>query len=85
MSSTMPRGLREQGGSRTAPAHDRPKPAQSGSAGKATYTPQQIKAIYEMKRKGAWNGKEAEFARLEQDIFAAQKEGRLLAPVYLTK
>jgi len=38
-----------------------------------------------MKRKGAWNGKEDEFARLEQDIFAAQKEKRILAPIYLTK
>jgi hypothetical protein len=65
---------------RPAPAPNRPKPTQGGSASKATYTPQQIKAIYEMKRKGAWNGKEAEFARLEQDIFRAQKEGRLLAP-----
>jgi len=33
-----------------------------------------------MKRKGAWNGKEDEFARLEQDIFRAQKERRILAP-----
>ena len=38
-----------------------------------------------MKRKGAWNGKEAEFARLERDIFEAQKERRILAPVYITK
>jgi len=30
--------MREQGGSSAAPAHDRPKPAQSRSAGKATYT-----------------------------------------------
>jgi len=52
---------------------------------RAAATPQQIKAIYEMKRKGAWNGKEDEFARLEQDIFAAQKEKRILAPIYLTK
>jgi hypothetical protein len=65
---------------RPAPAPNRPKPTQGGSASKATYTPQQIKAIYEMKRKGAWNGKEDEFARLEQDIFQAQKEKWILAP-----
>jgi len=77
--------MRAQGGSRAAPAHGSPKPAPGGSADKPVYTPQQIKQIYEMKRKGAWNGKEAEFARLEQDIFEAQKERRMLAPVYLTK
>jgi hypothetical protein len=77
--------MREQGGSRSAPAPGRAKPAQRGGADKPVYTPQQIKQIYEMKRKGAWTGKEAEFARLEEDIFAAQKERRILAPVYLTK
>jgi hypothetical protein len=77
--------MREQGGSRSAPAHSRPRPAQGSSNDKPVYTPQQIKQNYEMKRKGAWNGKEAEFARLEQDIFKAQKEKRILAPIYLTK
>jgi hypothetical protein len=46
--------MKEQGGSRSTPAHSPPRPAQSSSSDKPVYTPQQIKQIYEMKRRGAW-------------------------------
>jgi hypothetical protein len=59
---------------------------QAGSYyGKPTYTPAQIKELYEQHRKGAWTGREPEWDRLEADIFAAQREGRVLTTPYLTK
>jgi hypothetical protein len=74
--------LREQGSGSRSSAPGRSRSAQGD---KPVYTPQQIKQIYEMKRRGMWKGREDEFARLEQDIFRAQHERRILAPVYLTK
>ena len=53
-------------------------------SGKPIYTPDRIKQLYEQRRKGAYTGREAEWNRIEADIFAAQKEGRVQG-VYLTK
>ena len=42
------------------------------------YTAAQIAKLYDQKRRGAYTGREAEWARLEVDIFRAQHEGRVL-------
>jgi hypothetical protein len=63
----------------TAPTFSR----RSSSSG-PTYTRDQIKQLYELHRKGEFAGREAEWNRIEADIFRAQREGRV-AGVYLTK
>jgi hypothetical protein len=61
-------------------APGRARPATGGDASvppdKPTYTRAQVKQLYEQHRKGAYVGREAEWARLEADMFAAQREGR---------
>ena len=52
---------------------------------KPTYTPDRIRELYEQRRRGTYKGGEAEWARQEADIYAAAREGRVLAPPYLTK
>ena len=58
---------------------------QARSFGKRTYTREQIGELYEAHRKGAYAGREAEWARQEADIFSAQREGRIQGTPYLTK
>lgn len=61
-------------------APGRARPATGGDASlpadKPIYTRAQIKQLYEQHRKGAYTGREAEWARLEADFFTAQREGR---------
>jgi hypothetical protein len=61
-------------------APGRARPATGGDASlpadKPTYTRAQVKQLYEQHRKGAYVGREAEWARLEADFFTAQREGR---------
>jgi hypothetical protein len=61
-------------------APGRARPATGGDASlptdKPVYTRAQIKQLYEQHRKGAYTGREAEWARLEADFFTAQREGR---------
>jgi hypothetical protein len=79
------RFLQEAGGSgaqiytQAAPTFSR----RTSSSG-PTYSREQIKQLYELHRKGAYTGREAEWNRIEADIFRAQREGRV-AGVYLTK
>ena len=42
------------------------------------WDPSEITALYADKTRGKYAGKEAEFKALEQDIFAAQQEGRIV-------
>jgi hypothetical protein len=42
------------------------------------WDPREITALYDDKRRGKYAGKEAEFKALEQDIFLAQQEGRIV-------
>jgi hypothetical protein len=49
------------------------------------YTNEDIKRLYEAHRKGAYNGREDDWARTEADIFAAQREGRVQATPYFSK
>ena len=55
------------------------------ASGKPTYTRETIGQLYEAHRKGAYTGREQEWARQEADIFAAQREGRVQGLPYLTK
>ena len=48
------------------------------SANGPIYTASQISKLYDQKRRGAYNGREQEWARLEADFFRAQKEGRVV-------
>jgi hypothetical protein len=64
----------------TLAAPGRARPATGGDASlptdKPIYTRAQIKQLYEQHRRGAYVGREAEWARLEADFFTAQREGR---------
>ena len=51
-------------------------PSQSRSG--AVYTPASIQQFFKDKGLGKWKGKEDEAAAIERDIFAAQKEGRIM-------
>jgi hypothetical protein len=57
----------------------------SAPSAKPVYTRERIGELYEQHRKGAYAGREAEWARQEADIFAAQREGRVQGTPYLTK
>jgi hypothetical protein len=58
----------------------RARPAASSSE-KSVYTRTQIAKLYEQHRRGAYSGREQEWARLEYDIYRASAEGRVLNPV----
>jgi hypothetical protein len=62
-------------------APGRARPANGGDPNlpteKPIYTRAQISQLYNMERRGAYMGREAEWARQEADIFAAQREGRV--------
>jgi hypothetical protein len=49
----------------------------TGATGK-TYTPDDIRAFFDAVRSGKYKGREQERDRLERDIFAAQREGRIV-------
>jgi hypothetical protein len=50
---------------------------------KPVYTNARIAQLYDQHRRGAYTGREAEWARLEVDIIAAGREGRIQNPVDL--
>jgi len=52
--------------------------AASGPTGK-TYTPIDIRNFFDAVRQGRYKGREQERDRIERDIFAAQREGRIVA------
>lgn len=52
--------------------------AAAGAAGK-TYTPSDIRVFFDAVRSGKYKGREQERDRIERDIFAAQREGRIVA------
>jgi hypothetical protein len=53
----------------------------SAASGKPVYSREQIAALYEQHRKGAYVGREAEWAKLEYDICRASGEGRITNPI----
>jgi hypothetical protein len=50
-----------------------------------TYTREQIRRNYEVRRQGGFAGREAEWERLELDMISAGREGRVENPVPLAK
>jgi hypothetical protein len=62
-----------------APGRDRPANGSDYSLppDKPIYTRVTIRDLYAAHRKGAYNGREAEWNRIEADLFAAQREGRV--------
>jgi hypothetical protein len=60
-----------------APGRSRSSGAPSGDQPK-TYSSEDIRKFFEDVRKGLYKGKEAERDRLERDIFAAQRESRIV-------
>jgi hypothetical protein len=54
----------------------------STTSGNRTYTRDDIKQLYEQHQKGAYAGRQAEWNRIEADIFAAQRDGRLRAALF---
>jgi hypothetical protein len=52
---------------------------------KPIYTRPQILQLYAQHRRGAYTGREAEWARIENDIIAAGREGRVANAVPLAK
>ena len=61
------------------PGKGRTGAAPTSSGQDKTYTPTDIAKFYADVRQGRFKGKEDERARLERDIFAAQREGRIVA------
>jgi hypothetical protein len=55
------------------------------SDNKPVYTRPQILQLYAQHRRGAYTGREAEWARIENDIIAASREGRVANAVPLAK
>ena len=49
------------------------------------YTRAQIARLYDQHRRGAYAGREAEWARQAADIIAAGQEGRIQSPDFITK
>jgi hypothetical protein len=85
------RTFQQQAGATQAPASTRaettrPTPfnqARSNSLGARTYSREDIGRLYERRRKGEFT--DAAWARQEQDIFDAQKTGRVVDYAYITK
>jgi hypothetical protein len=75
-------GFRNQGQSAAGVRAPR---GRSSMSGKPFYTRDQITRLYDQHRRGAYAGREAEWNRIEADLFAAQREGRIEQKFYATK
>src|SRR5215831_16394315 len=62
-----------------------PPPAGPAPTGKHVYSRSEILRLHEQHRKGAYAGREAEWARIENDIIAAGREGRIIGGIPLEK
>jgi hypothetical protein len=71
---------------RTYPAVGRaPPPAGPAPDGKRIYTRPEILHLHEQHRKGAYKGREIEWARIENDIIRAGRENRIVGGIPLEK
>ena len=61
-----------------APGRSKSTGTPATSKGK-TYTPDDIRTFFDAVRSGKYKGREQERDRIERDIFAAQREGRIVA------
>jgi len=60
-------------------------PVARGTA-KPFYTRERVAELYDDHRRGAYAGREKEWSQIENDIFAAQREGRIESvPAFLSK
>jgi hypothetical protein len=73
--------MREVGSRTQAPSAPSSRARLASSNNKPIYSRAQIAGLYERHRKGEFAGKEAEWARMENDICKANAEGRVLNPV----
>jgi hypothetical protein len=55
------------------------------AASKPVYTRDQIAKLYDAHRRGAYAGREAEWNRIEQDLFEAQRTGRIAMHPWIFK
>lgn len=74
-SRTAPTSELEQ---QIAPGRSLTAPAPSANEARK-WTRAEVKKLYDDKLRGLFKGREAEFATLEKDFFAAQREGRIAA------
>jgi hypothetical protein len=79
------RGFQQEAGDTQQSSPTRRQAPGRRSSGRPTYTREMIGQLYEAHRKGVYVGREAEWARQEADIFAAQRAGRVQGMPYLTK
>jgi hypothetical protein len=68
--------FRQQGGQSTG---------STASTGQPFYTRADITRLYDAHRRGAYNGREDDWAKIEADIFAGMREGRVEQKPYFTK
>ena len=61
-----------------APGRSRAGNAPTDQSNAKTYSPADITKFFDDVRKGVYRGKEAERDRIERDIFAAQRDGRIV-------
>jgi hypothetical protein len=71
------------GGTGNTPGSAGASSRRRGVFSKPFYDNASIKKLYEDRRRGVYS--EAEFARIEADLFAAQREGRVIAAPFFTK
>ena len=62
-----------------------PQPVGPAPDGKRIYTRPEILQLHAQHRKGAYKGREIEWARLENDIIRAGREGRIIGGIPLEK
>ena len=62
-----------------------PQPAGPAPTGKQIYTRGDILGLHEQHRRGAYAGREIEWMRIEHDIIAAGREGRIVGGIPLEK
>jgi hypothetical protein len=74
----------KQGGQSTGTS-TRTSSRRSATSGKQVYTNDSIRKLYEAHRRGAYNGREDDWNRIEADIFAAQREGRVQVTPFFSK
>jgi hypothetical protein len=76
--------FRQQGGQSVGGSRA-PSRFRSANSDKPFYSRADITRSYEAHRRGAYNGREDDWNAIEQDLFAAQREGRIEQKPYFTK
>jgi hypothetical protein len=69
--------MREAGGQETHQAPGQPRQSRASTPSGRIYSRREISRLYDQHRRGAYNGREAEWQRQEFDIIRAGAEGRI--------